>query len=74
MYRVLDGLLILMSLSAPLNLASGGFLAALPLITILIMEALSLAFKEWGTKRPPCPVAPQGPARHQKFQFHIKKA
>ena len=74
MCRVLGGLLILMSLSVPLNLASGGFFAAPPLITVLIMEALSLAFKEWGTERPPCPGAPQGPARHQKFQFHIKKA
>ena len=69
---------ILMSLSGPFNLASGGFLAASPLFqSVQLLRQVksgelreghagwSLAYKEWETKRLPFPGAPQGPAQHQ---------
>ena len=32
-----------------------------------------LAYKEWGTKRPPCPGAPRGPAQCQTdIQFKLR--
>ena len=57
-------LLILMSLSGPFNLASGGFLAVPPLINNSSAvfnsghRGWSLIYKKWGTKRPPCLEAP----------------
>ena len=63
-------LLILMNLSGPFNLTSGGFIAASPLIsncsTCWNSEKVREAgvFRQRRTKRLPCPGAPQGPAWH----------
>ena len=32
-------------------------------------EVWSLAYKEWGIKRPPCPGVPQGPAQHSSINL-----
>ena len=64
--RVSGGVLILRSFSV---LASGGFVAALPMISNSSnlpfgaqRRSWMLAYKKWGTKMPPCPGASQGPA------------
>ena len=66
--RVSGGVLILRSFSV---LASGGFVAALPMISNSSnlpfgaqRRSWMLAYKKWGTKMPPCPGASQDPAWH----------
>ena len=54
---------MLMSLSVPFNLASGGFLASLPLYCSLKLTespgGWSLAHKEWKTKKASMPNSPK---------------
>ena len=69
-------LLILMNLSGPFNLPSGGFIAASPLIsncsTCWNSEKVREAgvFRQRRTKRLLCPGGPQGPAWHHILDTH----
>ena len=58
-----------MSLSSPFDLASGGFVAAPPLLAFVLIRPFklrkchvgwSLVYKKWGTVRPLCPGIPPG--------------
>ena len=66
-------LLTMMSLSGPFKLASGGFMAAPPLISNCLnllfgtqVRSWRLESYLWGTKQPLFPGSPSSPARHQK--------
>ena len=72
-----------MSFPGPFNLASGPFLAAPPWLASVTIHPLELrkghggwssAYKKWGTEKPPCLGAPQGPIQsHCNTDLHIEK-
>ena len=80
-----QGLLILRSFRGPFNLASGGFLAAPPLISNCLNLPCGTQGRSWrlesclqemgDKKRPPCSGAPQGPARfHSPLFFDTRQS